>query len=117
MELFIAGVILGGLVSWLITHVYYVKSGRDQRIIYDKLTTDVRNVILQDQRDKLSVPELNALIDQRTIDPDANHPLPFVACPKCGASNLQRQQAIDERHDEMYYIVNCPKCAWHEWTQ
>jgi len=28
--MFIAGLVLGGLVSWLITHRYYVKAGKDQ---------------------------------------------------------------------------------------
>ena len=29
--IFVVGLIIGGLISWLITHRYYIKAGEDQR--------------------------------------------------------------------------------------
>jgi len=39
------------------------------------------------------------------------------ACPKCGSQELKRQTAIDDERDEIYYVVNCKKCNWSDWTQ
>lgn len=39
---FIAGAAIGGLLSWLITHRYYVKAGADQRIELKKLSDGLR---------------------------------------------------------------------------
>lgn len=40
---FVAGVALGGLLSWLTTHRYYIKSGRDQKREFDGLTGQLRS--------------------------------------------------------------------------
>lgn len=39
---FIAGAAIGGLLSWLITHRYYMKAGADQRIELQKLSDGLR---------------------------------------------------------------------------
>ena len=37
----VVGVLVGGLISWLITHFYYKKSTRDQEVIFEKLSVDL----------------------------------------------------------------------------
>ena len=66
--LFILGLIIGGMISLGITHFYYKKSSKDQNIVFNKLSEEVRDSILNDNRQKLSVFELNELIREKTID-------------------------------------------------
>ena len=66
--LFLLGLVLGALASWRITHIYYKKSSVDQNALFNKLSKEVRDVILNDNRNKLSVLELNELIRGKTID-------------------------------------------------
>ena len=40
---FLYGVSIGGLLSWLITHRYYIKSGNDQRVELKKLSDKLRS--------------------------------------------------------------------------
>ncbi|MCP9917547.1 hypothetical protein [Cyanobium sp. ATX 6F1] len=39
---FAAGAAIGGLLSWLITHRYYIKAGSDQRAELQKLSADLK---------------------------------------------------------------------------
>jgi predicted RNA-binding Zn-ribbon protein involved in translation (DUF1610 family) len=115
---FILGLVLGALASLGITHLYYKRSSVDQELLYRKLSTEVRCAILDDSRENLSIPELNQLLDDKTIDRDTSgHPLPFKACPKCGSEDLERKEVLDERHDEMYYFIGCKQCGWGDSTQ
>jgi hypothetical protein len=40
--LFVLGVIIGGLISWFITHSYYAKSSKEQKELIDKLSRDLK---------------------------------------------------------------------------
>lgn len=42
MILFVAGILLGGLISWFITYRYYVKAGADQREELEKLSSKLK---------------------------------------------------------------------------
>lgn len=114
--LFILGVVLGGAISWWITHAYYLKANREQKALFDKLPGDVRAAILEDSRSALSVRELNDLLEAKTIkQPWDGDPLPYKACPKCGAERLERGEII--KNDHNYYVIQCPACQWNDWTQ
>lgn len=39
---FAAGAAIGGLLSWLITHRYYIKSGADQKVELERLTATLK---------------------------------------------------------------------------
>jgi len=118
---FITGLLLGGFITWIVTHLYY-RRGRldarsDQEIIYNKLSKEIRDAILQDARNKLTVKELNDLINEITLDPDSPAPLPFKACPKCGSENLRGGEYTDVDRDDHYYYLKCEDCGWSDWTQ
>jgi hypothetical protein len=117
MSLEIALFIAGAIVSWLIQHLFSARSAKEQRVLFNKLSAELRYLILKDPREQLSVAELNELIEQRTVDPTSREPLPYVACPKCGSSDLQKRESFDALHDETYYIVRCKTCGWGDWTQ
>jgi predicted RNA-binding Zn-ribbon protein involved in translation (DUF1610 family) len=117
--LFLLGLVLGALTSWGITHTYYKKSSVDQKALYNKLSKEVRDAILNDSRDKLSVLELNELIREKTIDEEVGEAIPYMACPRCGSEDLER--TLDAEVDygpegpELaghYDIVRCKKCDW-----
>lgn len=115
---FIAGIVLGALTSWAVTHWYYRRSSNDQERLYSKLSSEVRTAILDDSRETLSIPELNRLLEDKTIDPEASsYPLPFKACPKCGSVKLEHRELYDHKRDEVYYTIRCMECPWNEWTQ
>lgn len=115
---FIIGLIMGALASWAISHWYYRRSSNDQERLFRKLSSEVRTAILDDSRSNLSIPELNRLLEDKTIDPEATgYPLPFKACPKCGSVKLERHEYIDQKHDELYYVIQCKECPWNDWTQ
>ncbi|HOM14672.1 MAG TPA: hypothetical protein PLB41_15285 [Rubrivivax sp.] len=40
--LFVAGCAIGGLLSWLITHRYYIKAGKDQQAELSRLSSELR---------------------------------------------------------------------------
>ncbi len=114
--LFILGVVLGGVISWWVSHAYYRKANHDQKRLFDKLSGDVRSAILQDKRDSLSVRDLNELLEKKTIkSPLDGDPLPYKACPKCGSEKLKRQEINTD--DDNYYVIQCSECQWNEWTQ
>ncbi len=115
---FFLGLFLGGVISWLLTHLYYRRSSTEQEALYKKLSDDVRKMVLEDPRDSLTVLELNRLLDSKTIDKhriNQGHPLPYKACPKCGSKNLARGEI--NRADDNYLVISCKDCDWQDWTQ
>jgi len=121
MELLI-GIVAGAVASLIITHLYFAKGSRDQTALYNKLTEEIRGVILADKRASLSVRELNELLSALTIDPAAAGPLPYKACPRCGSISIQHDvdALVDgDASDGMfvlehypYKIVRCTSCDW-----
>lgn len=67
----------------------------------------------------MSVIELNKILEEKTIDKSeiGKDPLPYIACPKCGSENLERNKMTDYHHDEIYYMITCKDCGWSNWTQ
>ncbi len=122
MDLLI-GIVGGGIASWLITHFYYKIGARGQKKQNDelskKLSREVKEIILSTQKDSLSVIDLNKLLEDKTIGKEGfdNDPLPFIACPKCGSTELEKYSREDYEHDEIYFMIQCKKCGWGDWTQ
>ena len=115
----IAGAILGGMFSWGISAYYYKKSNEDQRSLFNKLSSDVRQAILGDARENLTVRELNGLLEAKVLDEEAatHDPLPYKACPTCGNEELVRTSHLDREGDEEYYVIGCTSCGWSDWSQ
>lgn len=43
-------------------------------------------------------------------------PFPELVCPSCGSEELKRSSATSDR-DDTYYMIECRKCGWGDWTQ
>lgn len=117
--LFLLGIVFGALASWGITHKYYKKASEDQNTLFNKLSEAVRNAILNDSRDKLSILELNELIREKTIDKMVGEAIPYMVCPRCGSGELERTSDIEVDYgpegSELaghYDIVHCKGCDW-----
>ena len=116
---FLLGLFLGVLVSWGIAHAYYKKSSIEQNKLFNKLSKEVRDAILADNRDKLSILELNELIRDKTIDAHVGESLPYIACPRCGSEDLERTTDVEVEYGPEgpesgipYDIIRCKKCNW-----
>ena len=114
----IIGIAVGAIITWIITRYYYVRATKDQTDLYNKLSEFTRKLILEDQRKKLNVKELNELLESRTIDKTHKGLFPFKACPKCGSKNLKIDVDYDPYHDGDDYVSNpfeliqCVDCGW-----
>lgn len=112
------GAILGAFSSWYIQHVYAARASTEQQALFNKLSADVRQAILEDQRDTLSIIELNELIEHKAkagkLDKRA---FSYVACPRCGSTELEKHAIEWTVNDpegprkEPGHIVMC-KCGW-----
>ncbi|MDY0231144.1 MAG: hypothetical protein RBR88_01515 [Candidatus Saccharicenans sp.] len=114
--------ILGALVTWLITHCYYKKSTK----IIDKLPEEIIKKLALDPREKLSIKDLNDLIDLRTRAFNKSGLDSYIACPKCGSKLIKERELIDVDVDyepngygSAYPIydnkIKCPKCGWKKY--
>jgi hypothetical protein len=58
------GVLLGAFFSWLFTHFYYVKSSKEQKKLFSKLSNNVRIAILENSSDNIRQDELITILEQ-----------------------------------------------------
>lgn len=125
MWYFIGGVILGGIITWVITHIYYKRSRRDQNAVSDKLSLELKRLILDDKRKSLTVTDLNELLRDKVIDRTSSETLPYKVCPKCGSENISRSTdfIVDEEAGDdggtfqtaaPFGIIQCLECGWRD---
>lgn len=123
MITFIIGIILGGIITWIVAYIYYKRTFRDQEKLYSKLSSNLRDWILADTRRHLSVTDLNDLLEEKTVDPESDYPFPYKACPKCGSENIYQDTDIEADVDigdggdilqtPIYYkALQCDDCGW-----
>ncbi len=60
----IIGIVGGGIVSWLVTHIYYRKSTHEQNVIFKKLSSDIRDAILENPEEKINSKDLISLLEK-----------------------------------------------------
>lgn len=113
----IGGIIFGALFSWFITHWYYQRSNSDQKLIYSKLSDELRKEIRESKNDNLTVKDLNKLIGNKTINSNSKEPLPYKACPKCGSEQIKKSQWYSHSDVEIWFTIKCKECGWSESTQ
>jgi hypothetical protein len=110
--------ILGAAIGWVITHVYSNKATSEQIELFNKLSGEVRQIILADTRSIFSVPELNAALTEKTFDFANPGPLSYKVCPSCGKPELDRiiywTDELDYDSNEFYHKIKCRSCNWEK---
>lgn len=43
--------------------------------------------------------------------------LPYVVCPECGSTRLERFEQVDYARDDRYYCIRCKECSWSDATE
>jgi hypothetical protein len=108
--------VLGALTSWIISHYYYKKGGKERPAWFSE--DAVKEVLMKRPEDiDWTAKELVKLYNNKVYDNESEDPLPFNFCPRCGSEDLERSNHTDEGRDENYFIVRCKNCEWEEWTQ
>jgi len=117
----IISLLFGGLIGWGIAWHFYRKSTADLNKVISKLPEDIAKKIYADPRDKLSIKELNGLIMARVTNRKKRGLLSFVACPKCGSTNIEQDSRPEVDYDEggatlaFYWdSIKCKDCGWHD---
>ena len=117
MEILISAA-LGALLSWLITSIYSRHSASDSEKIAKKLNHDLRQVILETDRENISVIQLNELIKEKTELDNKTGIHRYIACPKCGSSDITKghYEHLYEDYDEVVSLrrTACNVCTWEE---
>jgi hypothetical protein len=122
MDIEVLGIVLTavvGVTGMAATHFYHVRGSREQKALLNKLPDAIVAILKEDVREQLSIDELNELIYRKAIDEDAwakHDPLPYKACPRCGNTDLLRGE-VEGHRDHRYYVIECDKCKWSEWTE
>jgi DNA-directed RNA polymerase subunit RPC12/RpoP len=120
--------ILSVIITWAVTKHYYRKAALDQdeaaanqRKAFDKLPDMIRSALLEDHRNKLTVKELNELIEMKTIDNKKEGLAKYRACPKCGSTRLDwgSDWEVDSYNEfgdadaaHEIEMIKCPDCGW-----
>ena len=106
----ILGTIVGALVSWLLSSIYYRRGAADLRSIVDQLPTVVVAKLSREAKRKLSIDELEELIHEAGAFAADGGLFPN-SCPKCGSTLEYRESMGNEMVDpEMY--AECLACGW-----
>ncbi len=97
------GVLLGGLISWLITHAYYRRSSVQPPEWAKAFMERLPNAPVSDER---LIQLYHEALQAKRISPD-----PFtgyLVCPQCSAPSSEFQY-----YDEAG-VVYCPSCNWSQ---
>lgn len=104
----IISIVVSVLATWVVAHFYYRRGTKDLRHIVDKLPESVATKLAEEQRRKLTLSELEELIQEA----DA-YPTPFGLfpnkCPHCGGRVEIRGSDATE-YSEAESWPYCPTC-------
>jgi hypothetical protein len=110
----VVGVIFGGFVSWLVTHIYYKKSSTKipdwAKPIIDKLpqSQPTESELLELFQEALNSGDI-------VPDPIFGH----VACPNCKApaSDFEKKEFYEDERCFTFVDITCPHCGWRDHTE
>lgn len=67
--LLIVPLVAGGLIGWLIAHVYYKMNTRDQERLFGKISKEIRDEILANPDGKITRDDLMLLLEKMSTAP------------------------------------------------
>jgi hypothetical protein len=124
IHLILTAVIIG-LISWVLTYIYYRKTTSRPRRVYQKLPVDLQQAIVEEEKEGLSMNDVTALIAQKTRDPRLSGPDRYTACPQCGSGELERKirrtsiegpllMSTGGLAIDFFWKTSCKECDWNE---
>lgn len=125
----ILGAFLGIISSFFVSRFFYKKaeslaaiqlkeakqSAAIQLTAFNKIPTELKEILKDDSTQKLTIPELNTLINEKVYDNNSTDPLPYKFCPECGSSELERYGISND--DTNSYFIKCKKCGFSDSTE
>jgi len=105
------GILIGGIITWIIAHFYYKKSNVDipewAKPLMKKLLK-----IAPNKEELISL--FQDMINDGLIEPHSV--FKHVACPNCKSplENMKYRVVGDNLHDGL--IMECPKCGYSEFA-
>lgn len=96
--------LIGIIVTWRITKISTYQSTeefrkefeqtkielRETKKVLEVLPDEVKKIIRESNVEKLTIKELNQLINEKVIDDKSSDLLPYKRCPKCGSKNIEK---------------------------
>lgn len=103
----LVGAILGGGISWFVTHIYYRKSST----VVPEWAKPIIERLPEEPPTKERLLELfQDALDKGEIVP---HPeFGYVACPECNAPSTDFEEEFWEAEGRSALYVKCPHCGW-----
>jgi DNA-directed RNA polymerase subunit RPC12/RpoP len=111
--------ILGFGAGWIIAYYFFRRrrSGSDR--VYQKLSMDAKNFILNDPREKLGLADIIALFYDKIISEhldSLDQPFPYKRCPKCGSKKVRRFILRPDGTLDLQGAPTSPPIAGEEFT-
>lgn len=105
----LSGVVLGGLVSWVISHFYYKRSSTQVPDWAKPLIEKLPDAPISTQK---LIELYHEALEGGELRPDPMSG--YVACPRCGASSddFKPWEAGDPSRDMLFRGVSCGKCGY-----
>jgi hypothetical protein len=105
---------IGAGLGWVITHNYSAKASSEQSKLFEKLSDELRDIILTDSSKKLTVLDLNNILNDKILDKNDEGPLNYKLCPKCGSKNLSKVIYYEDIYSDWdnHFTIECQECKW-----
>jgi len=110
----LVGVILGGVISWVIAYYYYRQSSKQAPEWAQKAPEWARPLIEKLPDAPISSERLVRLYHEALEKGKIDFPDPmsgYVECPRCGAPASDFEPWEDYAHDSRYVGTRCGKCG------
>ena len=104
----ILSVVVSVLATLIVAHIYYRRATKDLRHIVDRLPESVATKLAEEQRRKLTLNELEELIQEAGAYPTEYGLFP-TKCPHCGGEVEIRGEGPTEHSDAEAWPY-CPNC-------
>ena len=80
-------------LGWGIAYFFFRREKNIQTALFDKLTHDARQFVLNDAREKLGLTNVIDLFREKIIEEHLDalgEPFPYKRCPHCGSKKVKR---------------------------
>jgi len=120
-------ILVSAVIGFLIAWYFFGRDARESRKKYhdlekliERLPDEVIEKLKTSPREKLTVKQLNKLIEEKTVDKNKEGLGALKCCPKCGSPKIWVGTNFDPYiadengtiEPNPYEEARCPKCGW-----